>query len=839
MTVAALTRVRLTAVLLAAVPVGAGLLLAGSAGLAVPRAAAATPTCPGDAGSAVTKNGAESFASLQVTVCQTSQLVNQVVTVLWSGGEPTVPVNNAGRFQRHFLQIMQCWGDDSTGPRPEQCQWGGLSPDTARGGVYVNGRQVYATGLVDPNETHHPPPGGDRVWVPFESVTGVTLPDGKVNELYDANTTNQVTFARNRPDGTGIEFFEMQTGREAPGLGCGEVLPGGKTRACWLVVVPRSDVEVDGRMVAGSGGLGTTDRESFLQSSPLSASNWDHRIVFPLAFSPLGSVCQLGSAEQPTLGDEMITEAVTRWQPGLCRDTGVVYSFGQVSDELARTDLLSDDPSLGFITRPLPADERPAAGKMVYAPVAISGLAISLNIDQQSLDTAPPDVQHGNGQRIDELKLTPRVAAKLLTQSYRAATNAPATIPNNPLFMDKDPDFLADNPRFKDLALNFGIKNLLAPVGSADVYGLLWAWIAGDQESRDFLDGKADPWGAVVNPNYKGLAVPRFDLPKSDLACQPATADRGALCPADNLPSTLDMHEATRAASRGDWLVRADWDPGADPPVYKKSAPQPPGARALLAVSDTATATRYSLPTVQLLNAAGNFVAPTTQSLLAGVASATSSGVPGVVEPNPRAPGADVYPLTTITYAATAPSALNASGRHAYAAFLRYAAGAGQHPGLGVGDLPAGYVPLTAAMRQQTRAAATTITNAKSPPAGGGSQGGSGGSGGGGGTGPSGGTGTPGGTGGAGSGSTTPPGGAASPPAAPPPSAPPASSPAAAAAQKTPDSPVGAIRYVLPWVLIAGAVCAGVSWVLRFTARARPQKQGVMPTPDHTALPSV
>lgn len=832
MTPAVFARECVIAATLASVPMSAGLLLL--AGSATPHAAAAaTATCPGDVGSAVTRNGEGSFAAVQVTVCQTTQLVNQVVTVQWSGGEPTVPVNNAGRFQRHFLQIMQCWGDDSTGPRPEQCQWGGLSPDTARGGVYVNGRQVYATGLVDPQETHHPPPGGDRVWVPFESVTGVTLLDGKVNELYDANTTNQVTFARTRPDGTGVEFFEMQTGREAPGLGCGEALSGGRARGCWLVVVPRSDVEVDERVLTGNG-TAPTDSQSFLQSTPLSASNWQHRIVFPLDFSPLGSVCTLGSAERPTLGDEMITEAVTRWQPGLCRETGLVYSFGQVSDELARTDLQSDEPSLGFITRPLPPDARPAAGKMVYAPVAISGLAISLNIDQQSLDTAPAEVQRGNGQRINELKLTPRVVAKLLTQSYRAATNAPETIAGNPLFMDKDPDFLADNPQFKDLALNFGLKNLLAPVGSADVYDLLWTWVAGDQEARDFLDGKADPWGAVVNPNYRGLAVPRFDLPKSDLACQPATEDRGPLCPADNLPSTLDMHEGTRAASRGDWLIRADWDPGADPPVYKKSAPQPAGARALLAVSDTATATRYSLPTAQLLNAAGNFVAPSTQSLLAGVAAAKGSGVPGVVEPDPRAPGPDVYPLTAITYAATAPSALDPSGRRAYAAFLRYAAGPGQHPGLELGDLPPGYVPLTAAMRLQTRAAATAIANATSPPTGGGPTAGPG-SGGAGGPVPGGGTGAPnGGTGG--SGATTPPGTAAPPAAAPPtalePTAP------AGTQQTTPDLSVGAIRYVLPGILIVGGVCAGVSRALRFTARAR-QPKGVMPTPNHAALPSV
>jgi hypothetical protein len=544
----------------------------------------------------------------------------------------------------------------------------------------------------------------------------------------------------------------------------------------------------------------------------------------------------------------MATEAVTRWQPGLCQKTGIVYSFGQVSDDLARTDLLSDEPSLGFITQPLSADARPAAGKAVYAPVTISGLAISLNIDQQSLDTAPEEVRRGNGQRITDLKLTPRVVAKLLTQSYRAATNDPKIIPNNPLFLERDQDFLADNPLFKDLTLNFGIKNILSPVGSADVFDRLWAWVVGDQEARDFLNGEPDPFGAVVNPNYKALAVPRTDLPKSDLACDIPGNDgsgRAPLCPDNNFPSTLDMHEATRAASRGDWLVKADWDPTATPPTYKKSALQPAGARALLAISDTATATRYSLPTAKLRNAAGNFVAPTTQSLLASVSSAKSSGAGGIVQPDPRAPGADVYPLATITYAATAPSALDAKGRRDYAAFLRYAAGAGQHPGLDLGNLPPGYVPLTKAMKQQTLAAATAIENATSPRPGSRGTGASGGAGGSvgtgsGSTGASGAGGSVGAAGGPGGSSATP-GGAATPAASPAPggtAAPSPSAPAAAAA-KTPAEPVGGVRYVLTGVLIAGGVSVGASRVLRFSARARPSKQGVMPTPDHTALPSV
>jgi hypothetical protein len=840
-------------VVLAATSAGGVVARVSPADAAVDPGAAQAAACPEVTASAATMRGTGPFAELEVTVGQTASLLNQVVTICWQHGTPTDPVANAGRFQRNFLQIMQCWGDDADSPRREQCQYGGLSPDTARGGVYVNGRQVVAANLVDPDETYQPKPGGDRAWVPFESVTNVTLVDGKVNELFDANTTNQVTFGRTRVDGGGLEYFEIQTGREAPGLGCGEALRGGgglTGRSCWLVIVPRSDQEVDGSVVSGQGTL-TTDRTSYLQSSPLSMANWKHRIVFPLSFQPQGTLCSIGAAERPTLGNEMITEAITRWQPGLCATTGTVYSFGQVSDDLARVDMQDKDPALAFVTRPLPPDATAGKGPPVYAPAALSGLAIAFNVDSQSLDDAPEAVRMRNGQRIPELNLTPRVVAKLLTQSYRAATNDPATIPDNPLFMDKDPDFLADNPAFQNLTLNFGIKNVLSPLGSADAYAQLWEWIAGDAEARDFLDGEPDPWGAVVNPNYQDLATPRPDLPKSDLACQTFPDDGsglpppGPLCPADNFPSTNDMHEAVRATSRGDWLVKAEWDPGADPPAYKKSGLQASGVRALLALSDTATAARFSLPTARLRNAAGKFVAPTAPSLLAGVAAAKPSSVPGIVEPNPRAPGADVYPLTAVTHAAAVPGAWKPDGRRDYAALLRYVAGPGQRPGLAPGSLPPGYVPLPSSLLTQLRDAATAIEKWR-PPAAGPSGGGSGGA-------YSGGAGVPaaglsgaspaGGADGTGAG----PAGGGQPSAATPGAAPaavrsgaqlPPGAPAAEPTRKTPKLPVGAVRYALLGVLAACGVAAVASAALRFAARSRPRKE-VMPTPDHAAAPSL
>src|SRR5262249_54472906 len=163
--------------------------------------------------------------------------------------------------------------------------------------------------LSDPAETITQQPGQTtNVYVPFHSVTGKTT-DGSSSEFFDTGTTNEDPFARTRPDGTGQDFFEVQTAREAAGLGCGEPLKSGaKTvgRSCWLVIVPRNNIEVDGSV------RGTSSTEQ-LQSSPLSTTNWSHRIVVKLQFEPLGDVCPIGAAERRTVGHEPIAEAISRW----------------------------------------------------------------------------------------------------------------------------------------------------------------------------------------------------------------------------------------------------------------------------------------------------------------------------------------------------------------------------------------------------------------------------------------------------------------------------------------------------------------------------------------------
>ncbi|WP_327308047.1 hypothetical protein OG730_35270 [Streptomyces sp. NBC_01298] len=814
----------------------------GPAGLGPQAAYAAT----GDAaGSEVTVSGAGDFADLKVTVGQTRNLVGQVVKISWTGGKPTV---SDTAYSANYLQIMQCWGDASTGPAVDQCQFGGSSALGAgagnQAGAYTNTRQLnYGDNLQDSEHEPLPPPTPSGIsYAPFRTVGGDPVSPGNWNEFYDVNSTNEVPYARTNARGSGEVWFETQTAIEAPGLGCGTAVTGSggavTGRGCWLVVVPRGEKEVDGSAY-------TAQSSGQLQSSPLSPANWKQRLVVPLGFEPLGSYCPIGAEERGTLGSEMAAEAVTRWQPALCQTGGkAIYGYAQVPDETARVKLLSGTPGLVFLGRPAPADP---ARKPVYAPVALSGITIGFFIESQAGFQAPDEVRARNGIRLGSLRLTPRLVAKLLTESYQDGNSRfAASTAKNPVNLGHDPEFMHHNPDYAGLDFGGKLGDALVPQPLADTTRQLWEWVSRDPAAREFLDGTPDNTGAhgdasyagmAVNPNYRGISLPVDTFPKSDPYCQPFPEEHPEfpLCIQDKHPYATDMHAAARAASRGDTLARTSWDATATPPTYKKDPPQLAGSRAVLAVTDTATADRYGLVRAELLNAGGKFVAPEPAALIAA-AKARKAGADGVSSPDPAAADPAAYPLTVLTYAATVPADLTEAEGRDYGAMLAYAAGQGQTPGVAAGSLPHGYAPLPQALRAQTRAAAQRVSTEagkkptpspepsapSSPPPGGagGTPSGTGGSAATGGSGSgSAGTGTSGSaSSAAGTGSAA--GGAAGP--GPAPASPSAAAavtggagatgtsgaPAAQATGATPAWAVGAIRNVLLVCLVVGALAA-------------------------------
>ncbi|MFI5754569.1 hypothetical protein [Streptomyces sp. NPDC051569] len=808
--------------------------------------------------SAVTVSGRGEFKNMKFTVSQTRDLASQAIKVTWTGGTPTTVAG--GLFDTDFVQIMQCWGDDdrsvpeNPGPPRTQCQFG-ASPITGRGTWPGNGyddtRQIFYS--ADPTSYRQDKEYGagrpyGRGEVPFKAVDGTLITsDTQNNPLFSYNTTNEVPFGRTGSDGTGQEFFEAQTKNEAPHLGCGAPLkhPDGTVtgRSCWLVIVPQGHLNLDGEPYQ--------DTTQVNAGSPVSSTNWRNRIAVKLDFNPVGAGCAMGAEERDTTGSELVSDAMSSWQSALC-STGTVYGYTTVGDPEARNRLADTGDSLVFTSRPVTGATKPG-DTLTYAPTVLSGAVIGFSIERQPRSGAPADVKTRAGTRVQSLDLTPRMVAKLLTESYRnspwsavrteyvngvsklVAAEGYSWALTNPTGLVTDPEFVKHNPEFADLTVASNPStdtDLITALGHTDAAAQIWNWVLTDPKTRQFLAGVPDEWGMRVNPYFSTNAdlnpngVPftpdRDDFPKSDKwsAIPPGTDADVEQTMTDFHPYVDNLRAGALRTRRADQLWKSTWDALATPPVWKSPGPQIAGQRFMLTVTDAASAARYGLQTARLLNAAGEFTAPTSAALLNAATKAPVKDGVRQVDPTAKVKGA--YPLTMVVYGAARPAKLKSDARRQYAALLRYAVGAGQTTGTSPGALPFGYAPLPAEFRAEARKAATELVDwkpAKGEDGDGGTGGTSGGSDGGQGTGTGGADGALGGPGGApGTGDTDGATGAPGDPGATPGGTPggsaaPGKGPADTAVQVaaggiTPGDPAAALRYAVPLGAALGLLAA-------------------------------
>ncbi len=768
---------------------------------------------PGSSDSSVTESGTkgayDDFSKLRVTVEQTKNLRGQGVKVTWSGGTPTRP-GEAGIYGSDFLQIMQCWGNSPDGPDRDQCVFG--EPPASIGSEAVRRSVAYAdgSGLEDPRETLPASPNGQVL--PFRAVTGQSTTD--VQTYFTPLTSNEQPVTATGADGTGETVFQLESAVEADFMGCGDVArAGGTPEPCWLVVVPRGEHEPNGS--APDGGLRT---------SPLSASNWAQRIVFRLNFEPIGVYCPIGQKEQATIGSEMANEAMSSWQPTLCTEDKITFGYVLQNEDYARDQVLTggQNSPLGFVEDPIvPPDGSPP---VVHAPVAVSGLVIGYNIQQA-----------GSSRQVPRVRLDARLVAKMLTESYQCDLPGPNTqvvrgrLPKeNAQDVPRDPEFIKLNPDLGYFENNTCRYDLQVPQGQSDYAAQLWRWLRSDPKAEAFLKGEPDEWGMRINPNFLALhpatdALNEFPKPDPTSWTPAEQAQDLTITPVTINPYGQDLHDDATRVRKANNTGATTVDTNVLPPKLAQS-PQLPGQYFNFGLTDAATAARYRLGTAELLNADGQYVAPTAASLSKAVGAMKDGSVPGVLDQDPGRKVADAYPLTTVTYAA-ASTALPSTTRTDFATMIRYAAGVGQQSGIGNGLLPPGYAPLPKTLRDQALAAATQLVTGVPPTAAGataGSDGGTDGAGGAltaGGSGGSGSlagatgggaSGTSGGTAGGGSGAAAggaTPSSSATAVAAGRTGGPGASPPAhnvAATGGATPRRVLGAVRWVLLAVLVAG-----------------------------------
>jgi hypothetical protein len=726
------------------------------------------------------------FKNISVSVAQSKNLVDQAVVVSVSGFQNgTTDATDGGgptySDAMNFMQAMQCWGDPASPDFRTTCEWGGKNVTKNGLGYSVYGDNVYR---VAPGDTA---PSADTTRdVPFKpvsgsSVTGRYVLDSKGNISYPIltqfgpNTTNEVSSARIKSDGTGTFDFQMQTSISAPQMGCGSP----DHLRCWLVLVPRGTV-FGGNGRECSSALQTDvslspftfgEADSLQGGSPINSGckYWANRIVVPLDFNPVAAPCP-GGAEVRVVGAQLLISAMSSWQPKLCSAAGGAFSFASNPDSVARDQLLDQGTNIAFSSYPivrknLDTDQLQNefdTTTLSYAPVAIGALTLSYFAE-------------GPSGRITSLKLTPRLVAKLLTQSYAFEVPGSSSEGNGQTqlgavnrsyrLMADDPDFRAVNP---DYALYRTNPSLVLPGPSgADAIAQLWKWVQSDSDARDFLDGKGDPWHMTVNPYYlpvgnSAAKVPQYDnnnqlivdalgqpvlkavgnanvdgsplslsaasidtFPLSDQSEVPHKLDGGIRTRIGSLaflPYAIDFPSAAVIAFRTNPGPRIVWDPNAidaagDAGAWASPGPQLPGQRFVIAVTDLASSTQFDLSVAQLQAANGStFVVPSTASMTAAMSSGlTTTSVAAVQQVDPAKVSTDSYPLTTVVYAIVNLSASSKANLQSYSSMINYAVGDGQVAGVQPGQLPPGYLPLTSALVGQSKAAAMAMASYTAP----------------------------------------------------------------------------------------------------------------------------
>jgi hypothetical protein len=771
---------------------GLFLVAPGSAKAAVVGGAPITVTWANDSSSASAYQPARSTSSvhysslknISVTVDQTKGIQDQAVGVTIdhfaatrSGSESS---GATWTDAMNFMQAMQCWGDPNAADFNQTCEWGGNYNTPILNTVYPDNMQRVANSDIAAGANRPDPDPND---VPFKAVDGTIVPGHEVagkdsagnpittyplQEFFNTSTTNEVQSVRLDSTGHASFDFETQNSDNAPQLGCGTA---GHLR-CWLVLVPRDDV-YGGHDATCSTIFGSSfepyvygQKNAVQAGSPINPAcdYWQNRMVVPLDFTPTGNTCAQGNTERRLIGSELLIGAMASWQPQLCTDLSTTFSFSTNPDSVARSQLIENQAGLAFGSYPvtnadLSTDDQATLvqTQLSYAPVAVTSAVFAYRAEGP------------NGQ-IDSLNLSPRLVAKLLTQSYEF------TVPGNSqeptanyahlgevnrkyIYWRQDPDFQALNPNWEQFAENPAI--VLPGPSSADVIAQLWKWIDADAQARAWLGGAPDPWGMTINPYYlpagdPNAHVPTFsnvggfavadpddspvglknldgtplkiaDVPqnsfiKADTSLVPIVLPAIVRYPFGSLqfaPYADDFATAARSTFRADPGSKTSWNPNTvdssgQVGAWVSGGAQIPGQRFTISFTDAASAQRYDLDTaaLQIDNAPSQLVAPsddTLNSALATALSATSD--PSVSQVDPTKTGAGAYPLTTVVYATVNLSGTDAAARTDFSHFIKQVTTKGQQPGVGVGQLPPGYVPLTSGLATQAAGAATAIAS--------------------------------------------------------------------------------------------------------------------------------
>ncbi len=703
-------------------------------------------------------NGVEQVVdkrTVTLTVSPTTDLRGrQEIDVSWSGAHPTGGViadqNSIDAQQEEYpFVLLECRGVDSTSAplserlSPETCwtqDWSEHYQDSYDSTFPPFRLDQFASSADQAQVADAPTPipfaclgkgAPTQHWVPFIAANGTEYYGGtqgcggqppESQSVGGSNFPSNETFGVTGLDGKGTSQFDVFTSAENASLGCQQGV------ACSLVAVPIMGISCDPSLEATSGLPAATiaadvanceatgafkpgqlvvpqGQEDLAVSGSLwwSASNWRNRISVPLSFATSANACSVVSNKSivDVYGSELMVQATGQWEPYFCLNPKLfTFTHVQTGEPESRSLLATSQSEAAFTSFYEPGGYgRP----VVNAPVAVTGFSISYKIDG------------ANGQPYRRLRLTPLLLAKLLTESYPAVLPIQEEYPalsHNPLNITLDPEFIKLNPGVaKGVAATEAASELMAISSDSDVMEALTSYINADPTARAWLNGKPDPYGMVVNPAYKGIKLPVNVWPLLS-TFEPTTfykSDNNDCLfnsPVPYLPlvsaplaSLEDVSTSMQFAIANSTTVCSQIDGTTLGEKLVAEGRQTVGHRFMIGITPLADDYRYGLQAAALETTAGKFVTPSAASMKAAVAlfhpDATNAIWEAPYKTLASAAGAKAYPGTMVVYAAVPTSGLPATDAQDYAKLVEFASTGGQTPGLGVGQLPPGYLPIT------------------------------------------------------------------------------------------------------------------------------------------------
>lgn len=380
-------------------------------------------------------------------------------------------------------------------------------------------------------------------------------------------------------------------------------------------------------------------------------------VIAPLTFARSQADCPpVTNFDVRVDGAASAAPAFYRWAAQLCSATSpLVVDFTETSSTTGRENFLADLVDIGVSSEPVRAEEleaHPERGAFTYAPVTLTAVTVAFNFRDPL-----------TGEPVRDVVLSPRLVARLVTDTNIASFFG-------------DPELRELNPTVRFPSVTNAAPALRAERNAAT--RMVTSWMANDPATKRFLAGD-DDYGVAINPAYEDYPYPRdlFENVAQSSQFLPRAGQRNV---------ALRMFYGVRPAG---------------------STQENPAEIGFMGIVDLPTARRFGLQTARLINPAGEAVAASEESVLAGLQTMARTPA-GTLTMDGATADPAAYPLVKVDYALVPDEPASADRGADMAALLTYVAGDGQ------GVLPPGYVPLTAELRDQTRQVAAALV---APPA--------------------------------------------------------------------------------------------------------------------------